>query len=257
VSLFENSLDFKLTAMTDIKHLHTEFERFAYGQSLHTAFTDLLDWALLPFKKFDSSEEQLAAFESFRNHPKVNQLITLITLIGDLSEDFSDPIGELYMQAISNGHNGQYFTPEPICDMMSIISVGENSTPGQTVCDCACGSGRMLLAAAKVNRSMHLYGADLDLTCCKMALLNLLLNSLTGEIAHMNTLSNEFYRGFNVCTTRVDTHHLPYYVEFTEAEQSHIWLHDLKGTEPNSPFNKPFEPVGAITPINGVQGVLF
>ena len=257
MSLFENSLDLKLTAMTDIKQLLKAFEHFAYGQSLHTAFTELLDWALLPFKKFDTAEEQLAAFETFRNHPKVAQLTTLITLIGDLSEGFSDPIGELYMQTISNGFNGQYFTPTPLCEMMSIISVGENSTPGQTVCDCACGSGRMLLAAAKINRLLHLYGADLDLTCCKMALLNLLLNSLTGEIAHMNTLSNEFYTGFKVCTPIVDTHHLPYYIEFTEADQTRIWLHDLNVKEVQSPFKTAFNPVRPNQPINGIQGTLF
>ena len=38
----------KLTAMTEIKQLLIAFERFAYGQSLHTAFTELLDWTLLP-----------------------------------------------------------------------------------------------------------------------------------------------------------------------------------------------------------------
>jgi len=46
---FENSLDTKLTAMKEIKQLLKEFERFAYGQSLSSAFTDLLDWTLLPF----------------------------------------------------------------------------------------------------------------------------------------------------------------------------------------------------------------
>jgi type I restriction-modification system DNA methylase subunit len=100
------------------------------------------------------------------------------------------------MLAISNGHNGQYFTPTPICDMISAMTIGDNSQPGQTVCDCACGSGRMLLAAAKINRHMRFYGADLDIACCKMALVNMMLHSLTGEIAHMNTLSNDFYTGF-------------------------------------------------------------
>jgi type I restriction-modification system DNA methylase subunit len=184
---FENSLDIKLTAMTDIKQLLKEFERFANGQSLHTAFVDLLDWTLLPFRKFNDAESQNAALEKYQTHPKVKQLVTLVTIIGDLSEGFNDPIGELYMQAISNGHNGQYFTPTPICDMLATMSVGDNSRPGQTVADCACGSGRMLLAAAKINRHLQLYGADLDNTCCKMALLNMMLNSLTGEITHMNS----------------------------------------------------------------------
>ena len=138
--------------MTEIKQLLAAFERFAYGQSLHTAFTELLDWTLLPFKKFGSAEDQLTAFERFRSHPKVDQLTKLITLIGDLSDDFADPIGELYMLAISNGHNGQYFTPTPVCEMMSAITIGEVLEDGKTICDPTCGSGRMLLAAAKLNR---------------------------------------------------------------------------------------------------------
>jgi type I restriction enzyme M protein len=243
--------------MTDIKHLLTAFERFAYGQSLHTAFTELLDWTLLPFKKWDNAELQSSALETYQSHPKVDQLVKLITIIGDLSEGFCDPLGELYMQAISNGHSGQYFTPIPICDMMATMSVGDDSKPGQTVCDCACGSGRMLLAAAKINRHMLFYGGDLDITCCKMVLVNMLLNSLQSEIAHMNTLSNEFYRGFKTGIVLVGTHHYPFYTEFTEAEQSSIWLHDLKGNEDKPKFNKPFNLVRVSRLINGVQGTLF
>jgi type I restriction-modification system DNA methylase subunit len=234
--------------MTDIKELLKEFERFAYGQSLHTAFTDMLDWTLLPFKRYEDELTQQAALNTYRSHKKVNQLVELVKIVGDLSEGFADPLGELYM-------HGQYFTPEPICDMMAAISVG-NPTDGQTVADCACGSGRMLLSAAKINRHLKLYGADLDITCCKMALLNMLLNSLQGEIAHMNSLSNDFYRGYKVQTILVDGYHMPYYIEFTEPEQSYIWLKPLK-EQAKPKFDKPFEPVKASQPINGVQGSLF
>lgn len=144
--------------MTDLKLLLKEFERYAYGQSKHTAFTELLDWTLLPFKKFNSAEEQNRALEAYQTHPKVTQLVKLLELIGDTSEGFCDPLGELYQQAISNGHNGQYFTPEPICDMLSIMS-GDTLSDGQKVLDPACGSGRMLLAAAKRNRFALFYGA--------------------------------------------------------------------------------------------------
>lgn len=100
--------------MTEIKRLLTAFERFAYGQSLHTAFSELLDWTLLPFKKWGDAGLQNNAIETYQSHPKVDQLVKLITIIGDLSEGFNDPLGEFYMQAISNGHNGQYFTPTPL-----------------------------------------------------------------------------------------------------------------------------------------------
>lgn len=243
--------------MTEIKQLLTAFERYAYGQSLHSAFTQLLDWTLLPFKKYDSAEEQQNALETYRTHTKVNQLASLITLIGNLSEGFSDPLGELFMIAISNGHNGQFFTPEPICDMMATMQISDKLQPGQTVYDCACGSGRMSLAAAKINRHALLYGADSDITCCKMTLVNMLLNSLQGEIAHMNSLSNDFYTGYKVSTILVDARYIPYYTEFNNPEESRIWLRPLKGQDAKPKFDKPFESVRASRPINGVQGSLF
>lgn len=240
----------------NIQPLLKEFEHFAYGQSLHTAFTEMVDWTLLPFKMHDSAEAQQKAFESYRSHPKVTQLVTLLTTIGDLSEGFADPLGELFMMAISNGHNGQYFTPTPLCEMISAMTIGETLDDNKTICDPACGSGRMLLSAAKLNRHARFYGADLDIICCKMTLVNMLLNSLQGEVAHMNTLTNQFYIGYKIDTTLVNRYHTPYYVEFTESELSYM---SLKPIKQNSTliFGKPFELVSASHPINGVQGSLF
>jgi len=96
----------------------------------------------------------------------------------------------------------------------------------------------------------------LDITCCKMTLVNMLLNSLQGEIAHMNTLSNDFYKGYKVSTTLVNGYHMPYYIEFTEPELSYIWLKPVK-QQVKPIFTTPFEPVKASQPINGVQGSLF
>jgi hypothetical protein len=83
----------------------------------------------------------------------------------------------------------------------------------------------------------------------------MLLNSLQGEIAHMNTLSNDFYSGFKTGTVVVGTHHYPFYTEFTEAEQSFIWPKPNPEIKPR--FDKPFEPKRASQSINGVQGTLF
>ncbi|GAC1315123.1 MAG: hypothetical protein NVSMB24_40450 [Mucilaginibacter sp.] len=71
--------------------------------------------------------------------------------------------------------------------MISQMIIDENGNYPGTVYDPACGSRRMLLAAAKSNRHAMFYGADLESTCCKMALINMLFNSLGGEIAHMNS----------------------------------------------------------------------
>jgi len=73
----------------------------------------------------------------------------------------------------------------------------------------------------------------------------------------MSSLTNEFYKGYKVATTMVNGYHYPYYIEFTEASKSSIWLHRLKGHKPKSPFNKSFGSVRAKQPISGVQGTLF
>jgi hypothetical protein len=70
-----------------------------------------------------------------------------------------------------------------------------------------------------------------------MALINLLLK---GEIAHMNTLSNEFYTGYKVCTTLVDGYYIPYNNEFNGANQSYMWLKPGQKVLPRPAFTTPF-----------------
>lgn len=209
--------------MTDVNKLLTQFDKYAYGKSAETAFTNLLDAILIPFKMYDTPQEHEAMIATITGLPQRETLASMAKLIGELSEGFRDPFGELYMQKVSKGHMGQYFTPEHVCDLMAAISVGIPES-GKTVLDPACGSGRMLLSAAKINRDLEFYGADIDAVCCKMALVNMLLQSLIGEIAHMNSLSNEFFTGYRVRTTLFNGHYYPWYWESTNPDDSSIWL---------------------------------
>jgi len=209
--------------MTDISKLFSLFEKYAYAKEYATAFSELLDAILIPFKMCDTDEEREVQLLSLTNHPQKDVLGQLANNIGELAEGFRDPLGDLYMQTVSKGHLGQYFTPEHMCDLMAILSVGISEN-GKSVLDPACGSGRMLLAAAKINRHQVFYGADIDKVCCKMAVFNMLLQSLTGEIAHMNSLSNEFFTGYQVSTTLHNGYYYPWYRKFTNPEESIIWL---------------------------------
>jgi ribosomal protein L11 methylase PrmA len=59
------------------------------------------------------------------------------------------------------------------------------------ILDPACGSGRMLLAAHRVNGTGHeYYGIDIDPTCAKVTALNLFLNGIwNSEVMCANALS--------------------------------------------------------------------
>src|SRR5207249_1665656 len=70
------------------------------------------------------------------------------------------------------------------------------------VCDPACGSGRLLLAVAEIQRHWIFVGQDIDLRCVRMTAINLALRNLYGYVIWGNSLADEHrlvYRtGFNL-----------------------------------------------------------
>ncbi|MDN5215556.1 N-6 DNA methylase [Fulvivirgaceae bacterium BMA12] len=129
---------------------------------------------------------------------------------------YSDILGDFYMDYITNGQNGQYFTPAPVCEVMAKLQLGNLEDEGNRILDPACGSGRMLLSTAKLYYRNYFFGADNNNTCAKMATLNFFFNGLQGEIAWMNSLSMEWYGGWHI--NRNDLGIVP-----IEKEQSEIW----------------------------------
>jgi type I restriction-modification system DNA methylase subunit len=242
--------------MKDITTLLKLFEQYAHAQNYSTAFSDMLDHFFIAFKYHESEEDKTNALDQLSSYTKKDLHIAVLTEIGTLSEDFEDPLGELYQRLISKGRNGQFFTPTPVTDFMAAIVATDELQSDQTVVDPACGSGRMLLAAAKRNRHLRFYGADIDPLCCKMSLANMLLNSLTGEIAHMDTLSNNFYRGYKIGTILHDGYHYPYFREFTDPEESYIWLRPTSRSTGKG-LDSPFIPTKSPLVMQGVQGNLF
>lgn len=119
-----------------------------------------------------------------------------------------DQLGDYFQTYISRGHNGQFFTPTCICDFMASILKPKDT---ETVCDPTCGSGRFFLATAKVSRNRTFFGADISEDCCLMTLINMCLNDLTGEVWHMNTISGETWKAWQV--RRIPFVKLPYILE--------------------------------------------
>ena len=70
-----------------------------------------------------------------------------------------DFLGELFMNLdLSNEHNGQFFTPYNVCDMMAKITCDVDSMPKTgpiTINDPACGAGATLIAAANELRKIY------------------------------------------------------------------------------------------------------
>lgn len=113
----------------------------------------------------------------------------------------ADYLGQVYEeQAVANQYAGQFFSPEPLVELMAAITMPE-VLDDAIVHDPACGSGRMLVAGIRRNRYATFVGTDTDLLCVHMATLNCLVRNANTWIIHGNSLSLEAQGGYHVRRT--------------------------------------------------------
>lgn len=125
--------------------------------------------------------------------------------------EYPDYMGRLFHEM--NFHDvqkGQFFTPQDISNMMASFSVGRDAAKMieekgfVSAHDCACGSGAMMLGAARAvrqlgyNPSKHLFvvADDLDMRCTWMAYIQLSLYGIPAIVNNVNTLTRELFDSF-------------------------------------------------------------
>ena len=183
------------------KEFQAHYDRLCYSRSRENVFCDFLDVSLYCLSAGMLSEDYLRVEKQYTKE-EMPLFFEMLHIIADASEDFEDALGGVFMQFISNGHNGQFFTDNHIGRMMAFAVRCDELTPEQSVCDPTCGSGTLLLAAAKTcadknqGRRPRCFGSDIDIICVKMAVVNMLMNSIPGEIAWMNALTMEHWRSY-------------------------------------------------------------
>jgi hypothetical protein len=222
---------------------------------VHSVFSDFLTLLVCAFSLGQREEEYLATIRRYEKPEAYRFSEALAALTVEMTGDGSgmvDVLGDYFERFISYGRNGQFFTPQNICDMMARLQNPVHEL--QRILDPACGSGRMLMAMAKLNRHALFYGADNDRNCALMTVVNLTLNSMYGEVSWMNSITNQYYAGWLIEPT---IHGCPRVRQITEAE-SYIKLKLPEGVSKKQPAIQEIEiPVPKIENIQPKQGLLF
>ena len=162
------------------------------------------------------------------------------------------PLNDPFEEFLSNSKNGQFFTPIGICDLMTQLTTAVKPTEERRngdvrVYDPACGSGRLLLSAAKQDKEQFFIGADISYVCCLMTIINLCLNSLNGEVLHINTISLECWHHWCII---VDS--------FTKIPTVYEINPDKLNQAPTSAIELKPNPVkGLIQPVESVPAISF
>lgn len=134
-----------------------------------------------------------------QDHPADHFARALGAWLRAMQAEPADYLGRVYEeQAVANSYAGQFFTPEPVVELMARITMPDDIPDTAVVHDPACGSGRMLIAGIRRNRFATFVGVDTDLTCVHMTALNCLVRNANSYILHGNSLSLEAWGGFFV-----------------------------------------------------------
>lgn len=170
------------------------------GVSRGQAFEDFLTAAVAALAAETMEDEYLAMAERHKRGKQGQRGIDLMPqmfaeLIDAMSREDVDILGDLFQGALTYGESGQYFSPESVARLLAEMSVAPDARPTREkptyVCDPACGTGRMLLAAADINPFVECVGVDIDARCARITSVNLGLRSRYGWVVCGNSLSGE------------------------------------------------------------------
>lgn len=196
--------------ITGIKRFTATFDSIARSRSEDTVFNDFLDMTICALSLGQYEEEYRSIVKKYN----AKELDLFCELMADMliimdndGKGFKDALGEFYQQRLSNKKHSQFFTPEHICDFIAVITITDKDK-GKNVLDPAAGSGRMLLAAAKISRHNNFFACEIDERLVKVIAINFCLNSLQGEVAWMNSLSGpeDHWGGYSISRTRAYPH---------------------------------------------------
>lgn len=196
--------------------LHTEIDRYCrrFGYDHATAFEQLLNLMVHWLEIEDKSPHVMPRL----GNEAAQALVTLMRIFFSAihtelaTRKWVDLFGDYFMEYGANKKDrGQCFTPDSVCELLAGLSLSRKKgtdfdtmrhyVPGfgrkVVVNDCACGSGRLLLAAGSTYRhithhnDVYLVASDIDDRCCKQTAINILVHGFYGEVACMDTLMGE------------------------------------------------------------------
>lgn len=179
-----------------LENAFNSIEESAKGSDSEDDFSGLFD-------DIDVNSNKLGGTVAKRNENLVKLLDGVGNMgLGNYQENTIDAFGDAYeylmsMYASNAGKSGgEFFTPQEVSELLTRIAIA-GKTEVNKVYDPACGSGSLLLNAAKIlgkeNVRQGFYGQEINLTTYNLCRINMFLHDIDFDkfnIAHENTLTN-------------------------------------------------------------------
>lgn len=140
------------------------------------------------FNDFDVNSNKLGGSVNKRNERLVSLLTAVANMnFGEYTENTVDLLGDAYeylmtMYASNAGKSGgEFFTPQEVSTLLTKICI-DNKTKVRKVYDPTCGSGSLLLKAAKIlgkdNVELGYFGQEINVTTYNLCRINMFLHNI-------------------------------------------------------------------------------
>ena len=179
-----------------LEEVFNHIEESAKGSESEDNFSGLFD-------DIDVNSNKLGATVAKRNANLVKLMDGIADMqLGNYKDNSIDAFGDAYeylmsMYASNAGKSGgEFFTPQEVSELLTRIAV-VGKTEVNKVYDPACGSGSLLLQAAKIlgkeNVRLGFFGQEINLTTYNLCRINMFLHDIDYDkfdIAHEDTLTH-------------------------------------------------------------------
>ncbi len=223
-----------------LEAVFNHIEESAKGSESEDDFAGLFD-------DVDVNSNKLGATVAKRNDKLVKLLDGIGEMkLGDFQENTIDAFGDAYeylmgMYASNAGKSGgEYYTPQEVSELLTKLAVA-GKTEINKVYDPACGSGSLLLKAAKIlgkdNVRQGFFGQEINLTTYNLCRINMFLHDIPFDkfdIANEDTLVSPQHWDDEPFEAIVSNP--PYSIKW-EGDDNPILINDLR-----------FSPAGVLAP---------
>lgn len=211
------------------------FNEFSRHKTWGTCWQDVLEVMLCALAR-EQQEDRYLEIISRYSKDEVYEIMHICRAIQRRYFDvvktdgsWGDPLGEYweeYSSMLGKKMSGQFFTPPDICQVLAEMTVPvQDRSPDKikTVLDCAGGSGRTLIAVARLspelNREVRATSVDIDKTVSMMCAINLFYHGVTARVVWGDSLSLKANGGYLVLP-RIHMKR----VEWVTAEKAQSWI---------------------------------